>query len=371
MRMVRHYHSKIHQFYNMKKAKIVVGLGYGDEGKGIVTDYLCQESSKPIVVRYGGGPQCGHTVIRGDKKHVFANFGSGTLQGVPTYFSEHTAINPVNIEIEAREIFKLTGIMPRLYVHPMAVVITPFDIIADIKCTGNYNNGTCQMGVGKAKHRTLTSPVKLYARDLTCPKIVERKLHAIRLHYMIGTLNNEIDKFLGWLIKPSFKIGDYRMLNYYDTLVFEGNQGVLLDMNHGVFPDVTYSNTTSKNAIEICNKIGVKDVEIYHITRAYHTRHGRGEFSEEPIELINTEEETCTFNSAQGSFKTAKMDYELLNAARDVDEIYSGMYPHKLVVTCNDQIKDHKDAFNKHALTKPYLDIWYTYSPDTTKINIK
>lgn len=354
----------------MKKAKIIVGLGYGDEGKGIVTDYLCQESSKPIAIRYGGGSQCAHTVIRGDKKHVFANFGSGTLQGVATYFSEHTAINPINIDHEANVLMELTGTMPRLYVHPLAVVITPFDIRADKRCSSNYNNGSCQMGVGKAKQRNLTTPVKLYAGDLSSPKIVRRKLHAIRLHYMVGTLNEEVEQFMKVLNKPSFKVDDYRMLNYYDTLVFEGNQGVLLDMDHGVFPDVTYSNTTSKNAIEICNKIGVKDIEIYHITRAYHTRHGRGEFPEDPIELINTEEETCEFNSAQGSFKTAKMDYELLNAARDVDEIYSGMYPHKLVVTCNDQIKDHKDAFNKHALTRPYLDIWYTYSPDTTKINI-
>jgi adenylosuccinate synthase len=198
---------------------------------------------------------------------------------------------------------------------------------------------------------------------------VKRKLDAIRTHYMVGTLNKECNAFLKSLNKPFFKIGGYELLNYYDTLVFEGNQGVLLDMDHGIFPDVTYSSTTSKNAIEICNKIGVKDISIYHVTRAYHTRHGRGEFEENPIKLINIKGETNKFNPEQGVFKTAKMDYELLNSAIAVDMIYSGLYTRRLIVTCNDQIADYKDAFNVNKLLKPYLCTWYTYSPDTLEFN--
>ncbi|HSY75885.1 MAG TPA: adenylosuccinate synthetase, partial [Bacteroidia bacterium] len=70
----------------MKKVSIVVGLGYGDESKGSTTAFLCQQGSNPLVIRYCGGHQAGHTVIYSGKRHVFSNFGSGTLQGAPTYW---------------------------------------------------------------------------------------------------------------------------------------------------------------------------------------------------------------------------------------------------------------------------------------------
>jgi adenylosuccinate synthase len=74
-------------------AKIVVGLGFGDEGKGITTDWLCSQNQKSIVIRFSGGQQAGHTVMIGDdKKHIHSNYGSGTLRGVPSYFSEHCSI---------------------------------------------------------------------------------------------------------------------------------------------------------------------------------------------------------------------------------------------------------------------------------------
>lgn len=352
----------------MRTAKIVVGLGYGDEGKGIVTDYLCQESPNPIVVRYGGGSQCGHTVMRGNKRHVFANFGAGTLQGISTLFSEHTAINPITIRNECAKLIYLNGTMPRLYIHPLAAVITPYDVYIDNK--NNYHHSTCGMGVGTAKKRNAETPCKLYASDLAFPTIVNRKLRAIRkYHGLSKILDDEIEVFKKVLNKPDFKIADYDFLRYFDTVVFEGNQGVLLDMDHGIFPDVTYSNTTSKRAIEICDKIGIKNIGVYHVTRAYHTRHGKGAFKEDPIGLINTEHETNEFNAAQGSFQTSKMDYELLNSAIAVDEIYSKPYDKRLIVTCNDQIEDYKNAFDINKLAKPYLRTWNTYSPDTLKFN--
>ena len=63
---------------------VVVGLQFGDEGKGLLTNFLCQESPNSLVVRYSGGQQAGHTVVLDGKQHVFSNFGSGTLNGNPT-----------------------------------------------------------------------------------------------------------------------------------------------------------------------------------------------------------------------------------------------------------------------------------------------
>ena len=76
------------------KASIVVGLGFGDEGKGKVTDYLCsQYSNDSIVIRYCGGPQAAHNVVlENGQSHIHSNFGSGTLRGIVSYFSEHCCI---------------------------------------------------------------------------------------------------------------------------------------------------------------------------------------------------------------------------------------------------------------------------------------
>ncbi len=70
--------------------RAVIGLGFGDEGKGVVTEYLCsQDPEHTVVVRFSGGQQAGHKVCKGDTEHIFSNFGSGTLSGCPTYWSEH------------------------------------------------------------------------------------------------------------------------------------------------------------------------------------------------------------------------------------------------------------------------------------------
>ncbi len=62
-------------------ARAVIGLGFGDEGKGITTDYLCSRANNPLVIRFSGGQQAGHTVVNKFGKHTFSNFGSGTLRG--------------------------------------------------------------------------------------------------------------------------------------------------------------------------------------------------------------------------------------------------------------------------------------------------
>ena len=66
------------------KSHAIVGLQFGDEGKGKVTDYLCSEYGNPIVARFSGGQQAGHMVIKEDHSHVFSNFGSGTLSYTQT-----------------------------------------------------------------------------------------------------------------------------------------------------------------------------------------------------------------------------------------------------------------------------------------------
>ena len=74
----------------------VIGSQYGDEGKGRTVDFVCSNlAGKTLVVRYNGGAQAGHTVVLNNKRHIFSQFGSGTLRGCDTYFAEECLFDPL------------------------------------------------------------------------------------------------------------------------------------------------------------------------------------------------------------------------------------------------------------------------------------
>lgn len=85
---------------------IVLGSTFGDEGKGVTTQWLAKraigEGKKPCVIRFSGGPQAGHTIINDGVKHICSSFGSGVLLGVPTYIAGgcNTFIDPISMKIE-------------------------------------------------------------------------------------------------------------------------------------------------------------------------------------------------------------------------------------------------------------------------------
>lgn len=332
------------------KASIVVGLQFGDEGKGITTDHLCsQDPENSIVVRFSGGQQAGHTVIYNGIKHVHSNFGSGTLRGVPTYFSEYCSIYPNTIWREKKVLIE-KGIEPMLIVHPLAKVTTPFDVAFGRIRELSLKHGSCGLGIGTTMQRHNNTGYKLFAVDLACPKILTEKLRNINEYYA-SKINNkseyslyneiameELEKFKSALRHDLFKYSGYEILLNYTHTIFEGSQGILLDMNHGIFPNVTHAETTSKNAFEICNKLAIPFPEVYYVTRCYQTRHGNGYMSNEtPIALINNEEEINVSNKWQGDFRTGELDYDLLNYALAVDDNNLRSRNKYLVVTCLDQ----------------------------------
>lgn len=86
------------------RARAVIGASFGDEGKGLVTDYLCAIQGAGIVVRFNGGAQAGHTVVTPDGlRHVHHHFGSGTLWGTPTFLSQFFIVNPIAFLAELLE----------------------------------------------------------------------------------------------------------------------------------------------------------------------------------------------------------------------------------------------------------------------------
>ncbi len=94
----------------MQLAVIYQGSDFGDEGKGATVDFLARELSASLVVRYCGGSQAAHNVVLPDgRRHVFSQFGAGTLTGTATFLGEHVVANPPAMRREARHLRDLTG----------------------------------------------------------------------------------------------------------------------------------------------------------------------------------------------------------------------------------------------------------------------
>lgn len=362
------------------KASIVVGLGFGDEGKGITTDHLCSQSKNPLVIRFSGGQQAGHTVMIEGKKHVHSSFGSGTLRGVPSFFSEHTTIYP-NTMYNEKLVLEAKGIQPTLYVHPLANLTTPYDVAWNRVTEQRNGHGSCGLGISATMKRNLESPCKIFAVDFMHPRILEMKLRALRNYYVqivpftmttdfVEIAEQELIPFLQLSQAPPFEVRDYRLMDEYEDWIFEGSQGILLDASHGIFPNVTYANTTSKNAFEILSKFPRKVIEMYYITRCYQTRHGAGWMSnQENIVLQNNQEEINVHNQWQKDFRTGELDYDLLDYALTVDSAYSSKEPwtnHNLVITCLDQRPDFNFEIERlNAKGHYFKHLYGSYSPIT------
>lgn len=347
----------------MKKAQIVIGLGFGDEGKGITTDFLAQQNPHSVVIRFSGGQQAAHTVMIDEKKHVHSSFASGALRGLPSYFSEHCTIHPLFL-LNEREELKAKNGNTELHIHPLAKITTPFDVWQNRTNARNLEHGTCGKGIGATMKRHET-PYKLFAIDLIAPRdMFIAKLKGIAYYY--GFMENDeieslLKPFLEAIDQIDWKIDDYTYLKSFDTLIFEGSQGILLDMDHGIFPNVTYAHTTSKNAYEICKHLNIEEIEMYYVTRSYATRHGNGWMrNEREIILKNNEEETCTFNEYQKELRLGELDYDLLNYALKLDSAYVSSVRKNLVVTCLDQTKEE---FKIEKLEMKFDAVYGSYSP--------
>jgi adenylosuccinate synthase len=333
------------------KAKIVVGLGFGDEGKGITTDYLATKFPNSVVVRYCGGHQAGHTVVKDGVKHIHASYGSGTLRGVPSYISEHCCFYPPNMERENGVLLNKLGKPPSLTIHPLAKLTTPYDVAYNRLREMRLGHGSCGIGIGTTMARN-QGQYKLHAVDVLNREVLNQKLLQIKkyydsllweynareLKYYSETLLLERSFFEKSLNNLSFNIQSYDYLTKFQHILFEGAQGILLDMDFGIFPNVTFGHTSSKNAITICNLLSITDIEVYYVTRCYLTRHGNGwiPFGLEP-QLINNQEEINEYNEWQGSLRVTEINYDLLNYALKCDDTYSFGLDKHLVVTCLDQ----------------------------------
>jgi adenylosuccinate synthase len=336
---------------SMKKIEIILGFLFGDEGKGAQVNHRCTQSKNPLVIRFNGGHQVGHTVVFEGIRHVFSNFGSGTLVGAPTYWSEYCTVNPKAVLKEGDALRKL-GVEPVIYFNANAMVTTTFDIIKNLKFEDGNKHGSVGVGFGATIQRN-DDHYHLYVRDLQYPRIRDEKLDLLLKYYYKYTTpyNNGVIKAI-----KEFKeacddlVARYKIVYNLSQMldmdwIFEGGQGIMLDMDYGFFPHVTRSNTTSKNALEIIKKHGLDDRPLYtyYVTRAYQTRHGNGPMTNEGLDttyIKDNPNETNTAESFQGEFRKAVLDLDLLKYAYECDCYHNPYACRNIVITCLDQVAD-------------------------------
>lgn len=305
------------------KTSVVLGLTFGDEGKGRTTSFL--SNADDLVVRFNGGHQAGHTVIHNGIRHVFSNFGAGTLKGAHTYWSEYCTFNPVSFYNEKKAL-NVLGIEPVFYCHPRAMITTPFDIYHNRDTELVNQHGSVGVGFGATIARNENTPYKLYALDLQYPQALVYKLKNIAAHYGYSDkeAEGEIYKFLAHVeaVRPAICTLS-AILHQYKNIIFEGAQGIMLDMDHGFFPNVTRSNTTSKNAIQIIKEHHLPSPEMYYVMRPYLTRHGNG-FMPGECKDFRFEDETNQPHEYQGILRQGYHSSDMLSYALNCDYQYSG-----------------------------------------------
>lgn len=326
--------------------KAVIGLGFGDEGKGITTDYLCSLSDNPLVVRFSGGQQAGHNVVLNGVSHVFSNFGSGSLRGAPTYWAKYCTVEPTGL-INELDILIKKGVSPRLYIDDKCPITTPYDIYSNHVLEVGNKHGSCGLGVGATINRE-ENHYSLTFGDLFYPSVFNMKMEAIRKFYGFKGVVN-LDRFYECIniipmcdnIKPIFSekwtYPTYNIPEDSDDIILEGSQGLLLDQSIGFFPHVTRSNTGSKNILD-----AKFNPELYMITRAYQTRHGNGPMTNEntPHNIAADPEETNVYNAHQGNFRRTLLDLDLLSYGISKDEYVRTDGSKNLVITCLDHVED-------------------------------
>lgn len=360
---------------------IVIGLGFGDEGKGLTTSYLCSICENPLVVRFNGGHQAGHTVVKNGASHVSSTYGAGALYDIPTYISEYCTFFPTAMLNELRKLQEDNMVDPRLIVHPLCAVTTPFDLSHNQKLEddrGTQRHGSVGVGFGATLQRQ-EDYFKLYVQDLEFPKIVWAKLQNIAKYYgwdfKKAVTELKLDQFME---DVKYAVSNIDIMNYSEIrdeqewdLVLEGAQGVLLDQDHGFFPNVTRSNTTTKQAMQVWYRLSndASYPEIYYVTRTYQTRHGSGYMSnEDNIPLVNNEDETNVSHKYQGHFRIGSLDPEMLNYALYCDQNYAPKDSRKhLVVTCMDQFPISIEQL-KRDLIMEFQSIHVSYGPDPENV---
>lgn len=324
------------------KARVVIGAGYGDCGKGLVTQYL--SNNKTIVVLFNGGAQRGHTVIGPDNyRHVFHHFGSGTLVGADTFLSRYFIVNPMKYWEERNQLNQSGHCPPFIvYCDRECLITTPYDMLLNQileKARGSQNHGSCGLGINE----TVTRSERIRFNMVTAEKSSRGELRDIVGNIRESYCKNRLREIRdltgdGWDNVPDYLLEfmyDHQILrNFVEDLInmrfavelvdgicylpsdkellFEAGQGLMLDEDHPNFPHVTRSKTGLHNVVTLLEDTDHDELDVVYVTRAYATRHGRGPLPWSGEWTAPVDDPTNVKHEFQGTLRSAPLDLDIL-----------------------------------------------------------
>jgi adenylosuccinate synthase len=336
-----------------RAAFLVVDLGFGDAGKGLVTDFLVRRYGARTVVRFNGGAQAGHNVVTPDgRHHTFAQLGAGSfVPGVRTHLAEGVVVHPTALGVEAAHLARagVPDALERLTVDGQARVITPFHQAANRLrelARGAGRHGSCGVGVGEAVRDALEAGEEaLRMHHLVAPPaVLLPRLRRVqeRLRAAVATERRQLSEVRDAASELAL-LEDARVCEaWYEALrpllarvriagpealderlgepgavVFEGAQGVLLDEWHGFHPHTTWTTCTFAPALALLDAHGYRDERVrVGVLRTYAARHGAGPLPTEAPELdALLPEAHNTHGPWQGAFRRGWPDEVLARYA--------------------------------------------------------
>jgi adenylosuccinate synthase len=300
-------------------AIVLLGAQWGDEGKGKATDLL--GSSVDYVVKYNGGNNAGHTIVVGDEKYALHLLPSGILTPGCTPVIGNGVVIDLGVLFTEIDDLEERGVdTSRLLVSAGAHLIGPYhrtiDKVAE-RFLGNARLGTTGRGIGPT-YADKMSRVGVRVQDLFDEKILRQKVEGaleLKNHLLVKVYNRRaitvdevVEEFLTYSERLRPMVADTTLVlgtALYEgrTVLLEGGQATLLDVDHGTYPFVTSSNPTAGGA---CTGSGIPPTRIDRViavVKAYATRVGSGPF---PTELLDADGERLRADGAEFGTTTGR-----------------------------------------------------------------
>jgi adenylosuccinate synthase len=277
-------------------ATVIVGAQWGDEGKGKIVDLLAQDSD--VVCRYQGGPNAGHTIVVGDETYKIRALPSGIVRGKPCVIGNGCVVDPEVLIGELDDFESRGHSTAQVYVSGNAHLIMPWHLAIDQASEhrlGKLAIGTTRRGIGPC-YADKAMRLGIRVQDVLDPKILRQKIEvALAEKNLWLTKVYESEPFDLETVAAQYEGYAQRLRPYVTdtslyvdtalrdgkTVLFEGAQATLLDLDHGTYPFVTSSNPVASSA---ATGVGIGPRRIDHVigvAKAYVTRVGEGPFPSE------------------------------------------------------------------------------------------
>ena len=306
---------------NVMSSTVLVGTQWGDEGKGKICDLIAGDYD--CVVRYQGGNNAGHTIVVGDRKYGLHQVPSGIMYpNCISVIGNGCVVNP-EVLLEEIDTFERDGITTKnLKVSGNAHIIMPYHMDLDgayEALLGSHSIGTTKRGIGPC-YQDKMARIGLRMQDMLDEDVFREKLARAldrvnpQLEKLFGLPTYTVDQICATYLPMAERLRPYStetclllndLVEQGKSILFEGAQATLLDIDHGTYPYVTSSNCTAGGAVT-GSGVGMKNIDrVLGIMKAYTTRVGEGPMPTE-LSYESAEGHTLTENGYEYGVTTGR-----------------------------------------------------------------